>query len=238
MPRVGDLDLPRGERPSADQRGEMARQGALAEQAAGAPDQLIERQIERHQGAEGGVQVRHQHRGRDTLAGHVAEDEVDAAVPRVQDVAVVAADRSRPFVVAGHLVAREAQRGRRQEPLQNSGRQIEIVLEGMLLRRRQMVETVPEQRIPDQALRLDRLVALLAQTEALLVHALQGRIDFAQEPPDPLVAGDDRLGALQLLAPLLQLFAQQCFDRGRHHPPPGYFCFFAFCRGAREPEKV
>ncbi|OLC54114.1 MAG: hypothetical protein AUH92_04675 [Acidobacteria bacterium 13_1_40CM_4_69_4] len=140
--------------------------------------------------------------------------------------------------MAGDLVAREAESRRRQKPLQDPGGQLEVLLESVTLGGRQVVETVTQQRVPDQAIRLDRFVARLAQAEGPPIHPFQRRVHLAQQPPDLLVAGGLRRDGFQLLPPILELLSHQGLDRAGHHAPPDYFCFFAFCCGARAPEKV
>src|SRR5262249_27174407 len=76
------------------------------------------------------------------------------------------------------------------------------------------------QRVGHQAIRLDRVVALVADPVGPLVHARQGVVHLAQQPTHLLVRGYRDTRALQLLASLRQLVPQERLDRGRHAFPP------------------
>src|SRR6266567_6777592 len=77
---------------SADQCGVMRRQRALGENAAGMFEHALERQIYGDQGSKHGMEVRHQHRCSDALAGNVSQHEVQTRVTAIDDVTVVTAN--------------------------------------------------------------------------------------------------------------------------------------------------
>src|SRR5437867_285659 len=223
VPGVADLHLAGPVGATEDERREVARQGALAEQAAGAGDELIERLVERHESAQGGVQVRHRLRGGDPLSGDVADREVEPAVLGAHRVAIVAAHGARPFVMSGDLVPWEGLAGRRQEAAQHPCREIEVPLQRLALRPRQVIEAILHERIGHQAVGLDRLVAGLADAKSTLVHACQGGVHIAQQAADLFIAGNHACGALELLAPFRELIAQEGFNRAGHVSPHALF---------------
>ena len=80
-----------------------------------------------------------------------------------------------------------------QAPL-DAGREPEIALERPGLGRRQMRQAQPDQGVADQPVRLDGLMADLAQSVSTGVHAGEGRVDLVNERRDLGVgpAGPDR----------------------------------------------
>jgi hypothetical protein len=81
----------------------------------------------------------------------------------------------------GSHTAIEAHLGFRQQLTLNAGRQIQIVLQGTLFLRREMIEAETRQWICEHTLGLDRLSARLAEAERTGVDPPQSRIDFPQE---------------------------------------------------------
>jgi hypothetical protein len=113
----------------------VRRQRALAEQAVGALDELRQRQADFDERVEHRVQVRHQHRCCHALPRYVAQHEVQAAVRRGHQVAVVAADDAEGTIEIGRLPPAMEDVRRRQEPALDARGEPKVFLERALLRR-------------------------------------------------------------------------------------------------------
>jgi hypothetical protein len=218
---VANLDLARRVRASADERRVVGRERALAEDAAGAFDEPDERQPQRHERAEHGVELRHQERGGDALAGHVAEHEVELAVLTLQNVAVVAADDRRRLVVVGDVPAVVARLAARQKPRLDARGQLQILFERALLRGRQTAEADADERVGHQALGLDGIAADLTEPVSARLHPPERRVHLAEQMPE--VRGVIRLvnHDLKPVAAVEQLLAQRHVNHGSHSFSPG-----------------
>jgi hypothetical protein len=194
----------------------VGRERALAEDAAGALDEPDERQPQRHQRAEHGVELRHQKRGGDALAGHVAEHEVELPVLALEHVAVVAADDRGRLVVVGDVPAVVPRLAARQKPRLNLRGQLQILFERALLRGREAAEADADERVGEQALRLDGVVADLAEAVGPVLHPPERRVHLVEQTPQ--VRGVRRLvdHDLKPVAAVEQLLAQRHVDYGRH----------------------
>src|SRR3989442_496470 len=103
------------------------------------------------------------------------------------------------------------------------GREIEVALERLALRPRQVIEAVLHQRVGHETVGLDRLVAGVTDAESTLVHARQGGVHLVQQAADLFIAGNRACGALELLAPFRELVAQEGFNRAGHLSPHALF---------------
>ena len=95
-----------------------------------------ERQAASDEATEGGVQVGHQHRGRDTLADGVPEHEeqVVACFFAHHYIAVIAADRAQGLVVISDLPTLVAKVPDGQQFTLKTGGKLQVILQGALLR--------------------------------------------------------------------------------------------------------
>ena len=90
-------------------------------------------------GAERGLDVRHQQRGADALAGHVADEQRDEAGVELKVVEEVAADFARRHRDALHFGQAEMQRRARQHLGLDLPAQLELAADALLFDRRALV---------------------------------------------------------------------------------------------------
>jgi len=93
------------------------------------------------------------------------------------EVAVIAAHRSRRLIVIGDFPPIEAGVGFWQQFALDTRCQLEILLERALLDGRQVIEAELRQGVRQQAVGLDGVVARRAETECASVHAPQRGVD-------------------------------------------------------------
>ncbi len=112
--------------------------------------------------------------------------------------------------------------GRQQSAL-HARCEIEILFERPHLGGRQVVETHARERVGQQAVRLDRLVAGLAEAVGLGVHPTEGGVDFPQQSNNLSRLNPSRGRLLQEASPAVQLVTQDGLDGNwwcRHGTPP------------------
>ncbi len=136
--------------------------------------------------------------------GNVAQCEEEFSIGRDQ-VAVVAADWTKRRIVITGLPAAGKQAEPRQEVSLDLGSQIKIALQGGEFGRTQMVQAVANQRVGQQPILFNRIVALFAEAEGAFIHALQRRIDFTQQAGEARILRREHDGLLQSLFTRLQL---------------------------------
>src|ERR1044071_4797654 len=147
MTRVAKLYLAALAGLAADERRKVRGQGVLTKETTRTLHQLVERQSERHERAEHGLQVRHQERRRHPLAGHIAQNEIQVAAFCPYQIAVISADESDRLVVISHFPSARVEVGRRQQPALNMHGEFEVFCERLLLLSRQIAETETHQRV-------------------------------------------------------------------------------------------
>src|SRR5580658_4441382 len=126
------------------------------------------------------VNLGHEQGGGDAFSRDVAEEEVELAVV-LDEVAVVAADGAQGSVVVAGVPAAGAQVSWREEFVLELRREVEVALECVALDFVQVVEAVANERICEQAVFLDGVVALLTEAIGSASHPVEGRVDFAKE---------------------------------------------------------
>ncbi len=109
MPCVANMDFSVFRCASANECRVLTRQRAFTKQAACPFDELIHSQAERDQAPENGMKLCHQHGSGDSLAGDVTQSEIEVGFPGLDNVHVVAADRSRRLVTIVKTPPVEAQ---------------------------------------------------------------------------------------------------------------------------------
>src|SRR5438552_7309696 len=224
MTGIADFDPARGVGFPTDQRGEVRRHHAVAENPAGALDQLVDRQAGCHQGAKDRVQVGHEHRGSDPFAGGVAQREEEispVAVARAHDyVAIVATDRTHGLVVAADLPATVTHDLLRQQVSLQLRSQLQVLLERALLVGRQVVQAKPDEGVGNQPRFLHRLVADFADAVGAVVHAPERRINLVEKLNQARTSPGVGDGRLEPLTPIDQLLAKETVRRLGHRGPP------------------
>jgi hypothetical protein len=105
----------------------------------------------------------------------------------LDEVAVVAADGAQGSVVVAGVPAAGAQVTWREQFCLELRGEVEVALECVALGFVQVVEAVANERICEQAVFLDGVVALLAEAIGSASHPVEGRVDFAKEGLEVLV---------------------------------------------------
>ena len=164
---------------SHDESCELSRESALAENTVGIFHHAIERETGFGEAAERCMKVAHEHRRGNTLAGNIPEHKEEAAVC-FEKIAVIAADHAGRLIVVAHVPAIWCQAGFRQKCSLDACGQGKITLQGTLFSACKMVQTEPHQRIGQQALRLNGVVARLAEPECSLIDAAQRGVHSRQ----------------------------------------------------------
>src|SRR5712664_783824 len=216
---------------SHDESRELSRESALAENAVGVFHHAIERETGFGEAAEGCMKVAHEHRGSNTLAGNIPQHKEQAAVC-FKKIAVIAADHAGRLIVVARVPAIWRPAGLRQESALVAGGQGKIALQGALFIARKMVETEPHQRIGQQALRFDSLVARLAESECSLIDTAQRGVHIRQQLRNRSIGGGRMQSLVKALAALLQFGAQMRLFGSGHTTS----CHrLLFCSGAFHP---
>src|SRR6267142_1533803 len=151
-----------------DESGELSGKSAFAEYAVGVFHHPIEWQTGLGEAAKRGMQVTHEHRRSDTLAGDVPDHEEQAAFC-FKEVAVIAAHHPGGLIVVANAPACRRQTELRQESALDACGQGKVTLQGSLLRTRKVVEAEAHQRIGQQAFWFDGVVALVTKPECPLI---------------------------------------------------------------------
>src|ERR1700728_564320 len=183
MARAGDFDFVGTAGASADERGELAGDGALTKHAIGHFEQGVELEPDARERAKHRVQMGHQHRRGDSLAAHVAQQKNQFRIlaRTLDQVAIVAADDPRRPVKVVHAPIADVDVGWREQSLLHSRRKLQIPLERALLFAGEVIEAQTEEGIGEQAILFDRIVADVAQAVAAAVHAAQRLFDVVQK---------------------------------------------------------
>jgi hypothetical protein len=147
---------------------ELSRESALAENTVGVLDHAIKRETGFGEGAKRCMEVAHEHRRSNTLAGNIPKHKEQTTVC-FEKIAVIAAHHAGGLIVVAHVPPNWRQAGFRQEKALDAGSQGKIILQGTLFGARKMVQTEPYQRIGQQALRFNAVVARLAEPEGSLI---------------------------------------------------------------------
>ena len=147
---------------------ELSSKSAFAEYSVGVFYHLIKREASLSEAAKRCMQVAHEHRRSDTLAGDVPDHEEQAAFC-FKEVAVVAAHHPGGLIVVANAPACRRQTELRQESALDACGQGKVTLQGSLLRTRKVVEAEAHQRIRQQAFWFDGVVALLTKPECTLI---------------------------------------------------------------------
>jgi len=162
-----------------DESRELPRESALAENAVGVLHHAIQREAGFSQAAKRGVEVAHEHRRGNTLAGNIAQHKKQAAVC-FEKIAVIAAHHPSGLIMVVHVPALWCQARFRQEGALDACRQGKIAFQGALFGGRKMVQAEAHQWIGQQALRFNRVVARLAQPERSLIDTAQRGVHSRQ----------------------------------------------------------
>jgi hypothetical protein len=192
---------------SHDESRELPRECAFAENAIGVFHHAIERETGFREAAERCMKVAHEHRRGNTLAGNISEHKEQAAIC-FEKIAVIAADHAGRLIVVAHVPANWCQAGLRQESALDACGQGKITLQGTLFGARKVVETEPHQRIGQQALRFNGVVALLAEPECSLIDAAQRSVHGRQQLRKRSIGGWRVQSLVKSLAALFQFGAQ------------------------------
>ena len=192
---------------SHDESRELSRESALAENAVGVFHHAIERESGFGEAAKRCMKVAHEHGRSNTLAGDIPEHKEQAAVC-FEEIAVIAAHHAGGLIVVAHVPAGWRQTGFRQEsPLDACG-QGKITFQGALFGARKMVQTETHQRIGQQALRFNGVVALLAEPKCSLIDAAQRGVHGRQQLRKRSIGGWRVQSLVKSLAALFQFGAQ------------------------------
>jgi len=216
MTGVADFDIARSAGSSADKRGIMVGQRALTKDPAGALDELSERKPHRDERPEHGVEVGHQERSGDAFAGDIADDKMQVAALRDNDVAIVSADVARRLIMVRHFPAVEIEVGFGKQALLDLGGHLEVVFEGALLDGCQVIQAKPDQGVAEQPLRLDRLLADLAQSIRTGFDTGQSVVDLMEKVMDLTSVPGSHRHPLEPEATVEKLIAENGINYGGH----------------------
>jgi hypothetical protein len=195
----------------------MGRKGAFTKDPAGPLDELPERKPQRDQGPEHGLKMDHQHRCRNSLACDIAQDKVEAAAFRPDQVTIVSTDNAGGFIMISHLPNAGTEIRIWEETFLYSGRQFKVDFQSPLLIRREMVKAETGEGIGDQPFSLDGLVANFAEAVGSGIHAGQSGIDLMDKIPDLRAFSSDRDGLLQPKSSVEELLAKDKVSSCRHY---------------------
>src|SRR5688572_7064908 len=115
------------------------------------------------------MQIRHQYRSRHALSGNIAEDKIKLAVA-LDEIDIIAAHDPRRLINEIDAPVFRKAVSPRQQPFLDLGGQHQVVLDRIDLLLRQVAQAEPYQRMGQQSLSLDRVMALLAQTIRPLIE--------------------------------------------------------------------
>jgi len=204
---VADLDLAAVTDPAANHRREIRQGCAVAENPVGPCEQFAGRLRGRGQATKNSVKLSHEHRCCHTFPCHVTNKEAGAVLAR-DPVALIAADRTGRLVVVRYCPTVRDQLSFGKESLLNLKGQIQIALQSALLGRRQMVDTVPTERIDQQSIILNRIMASFADAEGAGLHSLQCGVHFTEQLPNTIRMGNGADGSMKPFSSGQKLLAQ------------------------------
>src|SRR5450755_679027 len=115
-----------------DESCELSGESALAENSVGVFHHAIERETASGEDTKRGVEVAHEHGGRDTFAGNIAQHKEQAA-GGFEKIAVITTDHARGLIVVADVPADWRQVGFRQERALDACGEGKITLQGALL---------------------------------------------------------------------------------------------------------
>jgi len=215
MPRAYKLHRTIAPSSSYNESRELSGKSAFAKYAVGVFYHLIEWKAGLGEAAKRCMEVAHEHRRSNTLAGDIPEHEEQAGLC-FKEVAVIAAHHPGGLVVVANAPAFRRQAELRQESTLNACGQGKVTLQGSLLGTRKMVEAEPHQRVGQQALCFDGVVALLTEPEGPLIDSAQRRIHGRQQLRKGSIGGGRMQSRVKALAALLQFGAQIRLFGGGH----------------------
>jgi len=192
---------------SYDESRELSGKSAFAEYAVGVFYHVIEWEAGLGEAAKRGMEMAHEHRRSNTLAGDIPDHKEQAALC-FKEVAVIAAHHPGGLIVIANAPAWRRQTKLRQEPSLDACGQGKVTLQGSLLGTRKMIEAEPHQRIGQQALRFDGIVALLTEPECPLIDSAQRRIHSRQQLRKRSIGGGRMQSRVKALAALFQFGTQ------------------------------
>src|SRR5216684_1682353 len=192
---------------SYDESRELSGKSAFAEYAVGVFHHPIEGEASLDEAAKRCMEMAHEHRRSNTLARDIPNNKQQAAFC-FKEVAVIAAHHPGGLVVVADAPAWRCQTKLRQESALDARGQGKVTLQGSLLGTRKMVEAEPHQRIGQQALRFDGIVALLTEPECSLIDTVQRRIHSHQQLRKRSISGGRMQSLVKALAALFQFGAQ------------------------------
>jgi len=204
--------------PSYDESRELSGKSAFAEYAVGVFHHPIERETGLGEAAKRCMEVAHEHRRSNTLAGDIPEHEEQSALC-FKEVAVIAAHHPGGLIVVANAPACGRQTELRQERALDACGQGKVTLQGSLFGTRKMVEAEPHQRIGKQAFCFDGIVALLTEPECSLIDTAQRRIHSCQQLRKRSIGSGRMQSRVKALAALYQFGAQICFLGSDHTNP-------------------
>jgi hypothetical protein len=210
---VADLDFTAMSDSAADDGGKIRERDAVAENPVGSRQQLAGRMGGGSQAAKDGVQLGHEHGGGHAFAGHVSDEEARALFTG-DPIAVIAAHRTGGLVMIGHSPTIGGQLGLGKKSSLNLKGQVEVALQGALLGRRQVIETISAERINEKPIGFNRIVTSLANPKRSGLHSLQGGVHFAQQLADGLRIGNSWNSGVQTFPSLEQLRPQGGVSNG------------------------
>src|SRR5271157_2641222 len=221
MACIGELNSAIRKRTPTNQRRVMGRKCALRENPACSLEHATERKLDWHQGSKHGVEMRGEHGSRDTFPRHIAHHKVQAGVVSgIDDVAVIAAHYASGLVMIANLPAIAIQiLVRQQAPLDLSS-QFQVVLKGIEFLPVHVVEAEPDQRVGDQTLAFDGIVAGLADAERAVLHPLERVIDLFEQGSQMAIAVRSFFSASEPGAPVEQLLAHKTVHYASHSGTP------------------
>ena len=215
MAGVEELDLAGWIGAAADERSVLTSQRAVAEETIDVNHDLRQRQTHADEAAEERVQLGHPHGCGHALSGDVAEHEVELTAEGVE-VAIVAADRPQGrVVIAGFPAVHFQIRGRKEGALQLGGK-VEIALKVVALVPGEMVKAILDERVGQEPVPFDGVMAGFAQAVRASGKAVQGGIHFAQEGGHVGVIRRQRDGGFKAALSFLQLAVQEVHFDGCH----------------------
>src|SRR6516225_8609519 len=180
MPGADVFDFPVRISRADDHGGELPSGSAVAEQPICVRHQVAQRQVLSGESAKCSVKIAHQHRSSHALTRHVAQQKQERAVGFDQ-VAVVAADQVGGLIVIASLPAVDGPVSPRQKRTLKARGKSEITFECSLLVLREMVKAEAQQRIAQQTIGLDAVMAGFANAEGAGVQTGKSVVDAGEK---------------------------------------------------------
>jgi hypothetical protein len=129
------------------------------------------------------MELRHQQRGRDTLARDIPKEEkgIASCFLRFYQIAVIAAHHAQRLIVVAQLPPVDSRVLSGKQLVLNLRRELEVSLNRTLLLFREVTQANPDERVCTQVILFYRLVADFTNPVRSVIDSFQSRFDFLEQ---------------------------------------------------------